>query len=182
MEGAEIVRILKADPYINRIFGGIYSQNTFPPKLPRKRVFVGNADDSDQSGSHWFVVSTMRKNKIDYLCSYKSSPAELPDLYRIMKRDPKMRICQFSRRLQGPESTSCGAWVCFVIWAESRGFRSPRAIEKYFFPPDSDVYKADLTVSTAISYLLPVKRSLENLVYDVNFIKSQEKEEKEQKE
>ena len=177
MEGAEIVRILKSDPYISRIFAGLYSQNTFPAKLERKRLYVGNADNDNEPGSHWFTISTMRRNKIDYLCSYKSSPAELPDLYKIMKKDPKMTICEFSRRLQGPHSTSCGPWVLFVCWAQSRGFRSPRIIEKYFFPRNSDVYKADMTVSTVIRYLLPVKKSLEDLVYDADFIKSQEKEE-----
>ena len=178
MEGGELVQIIKKDRFISQLWGGLYSQDNFPPEMVRGQLFIVNADNFDEKGSHWFVISTVRPKCVDFLCSYRSRLASMPNISKILKNS-KLKIHQFGRRFQGSHSTSCGAFALFFCWSISRGINSPRAIENHFFNiSHPDPYKFDMLVVTAIRHLLPVGKSLEKLVYDTDFIKIQEEEEK----
>merc|ERR1711875_131326 len=121
------------------------------------------------------VLANVRHGYIDYLDSCKGNPRELNHAWRVIQANKgAKKVYEFPTALQACKNTTiCGGWAIFNIYALSRCFSANEIIE-FFFPDarNKPAIKRDELISHLIPALFPVvKTRPEKLLIDKSFLR-----------
>ena len=181
MQGIQIDKILKRDPVIGPIYGGIWCQDTLKYPLTENTLWVLNtALSSDSLGEHWLVIHTLSENSVEYLCSSKTSYKNFPHVAKCIEGYNKT-IYSFSHATQTTWSTSCGTHVLFNSFCVSRKIFGKEILKKFFLPyiKKRTLYKAEIFVAEVTQQLFNLRNGLtQKLILDLKFLKQQIKHKK----
>ena len=117
----QIETILALDNATRNMNHGVYAMDRLPQRKPG--AYVINADNHDESGSHWMAVFCTR-DRIEFMDSYGRSP-------------PDERLLQFlgsnyaynTVPLQKPLSNACGFYCLYFLLHRARGHSATSIIE-----------------------------------------------------
>lgn len=113
MNSAEILGLLRSDPYTNYVFLGVYAINELPKISVKPCALVINLDPNTHPGSHW-VCAYFYKQTCDYFDSYGLKPILLLKRYMLKYSDT---ILFSTKQLQSPFSSTCGQMcIYFLVW------------------------------------------------------------------
>lgn len=112
-----IYNVLSRDPYTSKLFEGVFPIDRLPRRVLRRPcLIVGNFDEHDQSGSHWYalVLSNDKDLTVYYFESYGVCPLT-PELRSFLQRVGGGRVCLSRRRLQSESSAVCGVYATLFL-------------------------------------------------------------------
>lgn len=129
MRGFEIVEFCARDPYIRRVFKGVYSIDHLPELTSLPSSIVVNTDKKSGKGKHWVVVSVDAWSRGYFFDSYGFPPLQSA-LLTFMKEN--CDVWQYSSTpVQSIASVKCGQFCLFYLYHTARGQPVSRVLSPF---------------------------------------------------
>ena len=184
MNGKQLELALNNDKLCKRYFLGVFTEDLIPSLTPKKLLIFNESTSKDPLGTHWVLLSTMRRGHIDYIDSTGQDPARLLHLSQVLKDYLKReKNCKLYRipMLQAHWSSICGAYTLVFAWFLARN-QSPVDIIKDFYLNNTKrpslLYINDIKTAWFAKTIFKLKEDASKLLYDLEYILEQKKLEK----
>ena len=119
MNGADVTRLARADPSIQRHFLGVYNMSDdWPEPVSLPACYVINTDDAEGPGEHWVAFFIDKDLSGDFFDSYGMHPMK-----KTLKWLRERTICVHYNTLwlQSPSSMVCWAYCLYFLRKRSTG-------------------------------------------------------------
>ena len=184
MEGRELEQILCSDVLIARYFRGIFSSDTLEYPLHKNAIYIVNLGKSTDEYGHWLCLHTLRADNVcEYLCSAYTNYKQFPHINHCIKSYAK-KVYSYPARTQDSDGTSCSIHSIFSAWMCSRGIFGHEIFYRFFYPfvESQKLFKLEMCLVIAVKKFFHLKTGiLERHVFNVDFLRGQEKEMEERK-
>jgi hypothetical protein len=119
MDGNQIHKILKNNPYTKHNFLGVFPADGLPKYIDRcPASLVVNTDKAGKSGKHWQAIYLPNKYSIEFFDSFGKPPAGPIRIW--LDNFYTKKIFPY-KNLQAKFETSCGPHVIFFLISRSMG-------------------------------------------------------------
>ena len=168
------MNILEKDEIIKPLLAGIFCSDEIQSPLIKNKIWCLNASIHSEEGTHWFIIHTLNKDTVEYLCSAGNNFESMPHVAKAIKETGRP-VYKFPRPVQIDWSSSCGNFTIWHIYLISRKVYGKEIYDRFYYPNHpSDRYLNDILVSEAVEVLfhLPLGQS-HRLILDLDFIRGQ---------
>lgn len=115
MNTVKLENALNGDEITKRYFRGVFASDQIPaPCTPG--FYIVNLDTSTEPGSHWIGLKIASRGKNEFFDSYGFAPQNTK-----FKKILGKTYLYNRKKLQHPDSTTCGQWCLFYIFFAARG-------------------------------------------------------------
>ena len=173
MDTETLIKFMNFDYQTKAHFRGCMPRDFLPIQLKPCSFYVINlsASYSNDSGSHWVLISTMHSDICAYICSLGQKPIHKNVIKSLNSHGSKIIYNDFKN--QHEVSTVCGFHVIFTAAMISRGHSLLNIMTQFF---TNESYINDHAIVEIISSAHKIKTLVP--VFDWNFIVSFESEKK----
>ena len=128
MDGVELYRIIKKDPFMSRLLRGILYANEVIKINSRqwfgKRAFIINASE------HWLLL-VLYGDYILYIDPLGKPPSAYSSTLAVWLKNQKCPIKSKLIRIQPNNSELCGLYILYFLYFLSRGFKYENILQKF---------------------------------------------------
>ena len=173
-------KLLSSDPKIKPLYKGIHCKDRFPC-IEKGKLYVCQTSCGPY-GEHFLVIERELTGPgiLTWGCSYGTNPKDYPLIYSRIK-ETKCKIARLKKPLQkvgNDRLSNCSSWTLFFSFHLARGISLKTMNKRYFI--DQDLYKLNIFIVCVIRILFHLKTPVTKLLFNKNFVESQERRQKEQ--
>ncbi len=156
MNTEEILKIVKQDIVLSKLFQGVFPSNHLPKLKIKPHCFISNTEPSTSAGMHWNAWYIDTDDCLDYFDSYGQNWSVNQYYIKFAK---SMKCSNWNKtKIQGPLSSTCGQYCVYFLYWRSRGVPMT-TITKAFA---DDGQENDYLVATFINELFDVDTDVYN--------------------
>jgi hypothetical protein len=145
---SQISKALASDPYVSKVFAGVFPCDRVPPAVTYPCAVVVNTDPAEMKGEHWVSYYFDGNGDCDYFDSYGRPPSN-HHLFRFLVDNSVTPECN-RVWLQGLDSNVCGQYCIAFLADRARGKTMDEIVNVYRGrgPGDNDATMARVVNKT----------------------------------